>query len=347
MKKKFVKQEPLSDDKSSSPKLYLVKGGGKSGSNIEPNQPNGISDHIGISHPKELTPTSSEITNSEKPLVHLQAIEDVKLLHAGLITRTELRKRHPDTYKNWDDMKQRCKVDPDTGIQRIALDQSFVMFADFLRIVGPRPEPTWSLDRIDYTGPYSPDNVRWASKETQSRNRSNTIFLTSKGVTRPLVEWAEVLGVDANTLRGRKRAGWTDEEIIDGRRSWSSNSPSLPLTPQKHWAFTPWSPKIQEEMERRYQRHGWSGEHRLRFAERYSQERITQISKEAEMCCWPDHHTPSDAELSKCEELAQQHNIWQSIHRYNTERWSDEHRNMLYRQRELPAWVEKKLSEYA
>lgn len=43
----------------------------------------------------------------------------------------------------------------------------------FLRDVGRRPSSQHSLDRIDPSGNYRPDNVRWATKAVQSRNTKN------------------------------------------------------------------------------------------------------------------------------------------------------------------------------
>jgi hypothetical protein len=44
-------------------------------------------------------------------------------------------------------------------------------FLAFLADVGPKPDPTFSIDRIDTNGNYEPGNVRWADKATQVRNR--------------------------------------------------------------------------------------------------------------------------------------------------------------------------------
>lgn len=343
MTKQSTKHELFSGAHQSTPKLHLVNGGGQFGSDVGAIQPNNISEIVGVSHPKEIEPSSSETSNSEKSPEHIQAIEDVEQYRAGLITATKLKDRHSQTYKNWDDMKQRCRGKPDAGVPPIFLDPSFEKFADFLSIVGPRPQQAWSLDRINPTGPYSPENVRWASKTTQSRNRTNTIYLTGRGETKPLVEWAEELGVDASTLRSRKRMGWTDEEIIEGKRSWQSNSHSLPTTSEKYWEYTPWHPNNREHMESNYRKYRWDGENRLRFTKRYSEERLASLMEEIGTCWWDDdRHTPSDAEIAKLEKLTRFYEIWLSIHRYNEQRWSAEFNKQLYRS-PIPRWVEEKL----
>lgn len=60
-----------------------------------------------------------------------------------------------------------------------------------------------TLDRIDSSGNYCPENCRWSTYEQQIKNRSNTIRLEYKGEGKTLGEISEIVGVDYNTLYRR------------------------------------------------------------------------------------------------------------------------------------------------
>jgi hypothetical protein len=308
---------------------------------------NDISDLVGLSHPKEVAPAPSETDASEISELHQQAIQDIQLLRAGLMNRTELRKRYFKTYKNWDDMKQRCRGNPEAGKVPIPLDPRFEDFVDFLEIVGPRPHDTWSLDRIDPTGPYSPENVRWASKTTQSRNRTNTVYLTYKKQTKPLVEWAEELGVSPGTLRARHRNGWTNEEILEGRRRSVSTTFTPPTSSRNPFDHTPWPLRLREFLERQYQLYGGNGEHRLAFMKRHSEKMLARISAEAGDVCWPDEHSPSEKEQQALDLLTKRDAFWKSIYRDACEKLAGKkYMTQLYGRVHLPECVESYLSNF-
>ena len=44
-------------------------------------------------------------------------------------------------------------------------------FMAFFSHIGPKPSPGLTLDRIDNEKGYEPGNVRWATREQQTRNR--------------------------------------------------------------------------------------------------------------------------------------------------------------------------------
>lgn len=43
---------------------------------------------------------------------------------------------------------------------------------------------------------------------------SRATMLTVNGVTKPVVEWAEALGITSVALKARLRAGWTAERAV-------------------------------------------------------------------------------------------------------------------------------------
>lgn len=73
-------------------------------------------------------------------------------------------------------------------------------FDAFVKDMGPRPEGC-TVDRVDPTGPYAPENCRWATDTKQARNRRDTQFITVGGVQKPLIVWAEELGMSDAKLR--------------------------------------------------------------------------------------------------------------------------------------------------
>ena len=44
-------------------------------------------------------------------------------------------------------------------------------FKNFFNDLGAKPDPSYSLDRINNDGDYEPSNCRWADRETQNTNR--------------------------------------------------------------------------------------------------------------------------------------------------------------------------------
>lgn len=75
-------------------------------------------------------------------------------------------------------------------------------------------EGNTTLDRLDNSKGYFPDNVRWATFKQQSRNQDRVPKYEFQGQSRSLAEWAEHVGVDACTLKMRLRIGWTVERAL-------------------------------------------------------------------------------------------------------------------------------------
>ncbi len=87
-------------------------------------------------------------------------------------------------------------------------------FSEFLRDMGERPKGT-TLDRIDNSGDYCAENCRWASLETQGRNKRTNRIVEYAGEKMPLVELSERTGTPYGRLFDRIfRSGWAVERAV-------------------------------------------------------------------------------------------------------------------------------------
>nr|WP_295981169.1 hypothetical protein [uncultured Agrobacterium sp.] len=105
---------------------------------------------------------------------------------------------------------------------------SFRSFRDFLLHVRPMPGKGMTLDRIDNNDPeYAPGKVRWADRHTQNNNKSDTLTFycsrTGRVYTTSLL--SKLQNVSPGAIRKRRREGWTDDEIIEGKRVASVPKP--------------------------------------------------------------------------------------------------------------------------
>lgn len=129
-------------------------------------------------------------------------------------------------YKVWAGIKSRCnnaltdnyKYYGEKGIS--ICDEwanSFELFSEWSYANGyneSAPSQNCTIDRIDNTLPYSPDNCRWVDHIVQCNNQSSNRLFTHNGETHTMAEWARILGIKYTTLRARIRRGHTFEEAI-------------------------------------------------------------------------------------------------------------------------------------
>ena len=73
-----------------------------------------------------------------------------------------------------------------------------------------------TIDRIDNSKGYTPENCRWATYLQQSDNSSHTRKIEYAGMKKSFTEWARLLGVGRNTLRMRYDVlGWSLQKTFN------------------------------------------------------------------------------------------------------------------------------------
>ncbi len=121
--------------------------------------------------------------------------------------------RHSRVYYIYQGMKQRCNNPKhcsykDYGAKGISVCDEWMVFEKFYEwAMSNGYSESMTIDRIDNTRGYSPDNCRWVSAFKQASNRKNNHNVTWNGETHTLAEWSRITGIRSETLRYRVKHG--------------------------------------------------------------------------------------------------------------------------------------------
>lgn len=115
-------------------------------------------------------------------------------------------------YSSWLKLRSRCE-NPNNpkydlyGGRGITFDPRWNDFDAFFSDMGEKPDPTWSIDRIDVNKGYGPENCRWASRLTQARNKQSHRTVEYQGQSMPLSEACAKAGVNYRSALYRLNRG--------------------------------------------------------------------------------------------------------------------------------------------
>ena len=116
-------------------------------------------------------------------------------------------------YRIYHRMVYRCKTDKTCETYRLYRQNNITVCEEWLGENGFMNFYVWSMDngyddnltidRIDGTKGYSPNNCRWVSYKVQGNNTNRAMIITYKGKARTMSEWAEELGIPYQRLNSR------------------------------------------------------------------------------------------------------------------------------------------------
>lgn len=136
-------------------------------------------------------------------------------------------------YYCWQSMMDRCYNPNNPGYKNyggrgIKVSNEFHDIMIWYNYIGPKPSNKHTLDRYpNNNGNYERGNIRWATRKEQNNNQRSNVHLEIYGIKNTASQWAELIGVESNLIRWRKKEGWSDFECImpvqSGRNQSSNN----------------------------------------------------------------------------------------------------------------------------
>lgn len=117
---------------------------------------------------------------------------------------------HP-LYKTWEGMMARCYNENNKdfylyGGRGIKVCERWHDPGNFAKDMSPRPNGR-TLDRVDNSRGYGPDNCRWATSMEQHANKRNNKLFTIDGETLHQREWCRRYGIPVSTFTNRLNEG--------------------------------------------------------------------------------------------------------------------------------------------
>lgn len=125
-------------------------------------------------------------------------------------------------YKSWVAMKRRCD-DPDDlhkkYYENIHVCNEWYDFDVFKKwAIENGYVEGYTIERLDNSKGYCPDNCTWIPKEKQNINKRNKHLIKINGVEKTINEWCKEYNIKWTTFYARIQYGYKDDELLFGRR---------------------------------------------------------------------------------------------------------------------------------
>jgi hypothetical protein len=136
------------------------------------------------------------------------------------------RGKRPTLYYKWQRMIARCHHPSQKDYARYGAkgitvcdrwrfgEDGISGFECWLLDMGAPPFKKAQIDRLDNALGYTPSNCRWASTIEQANNRTTNRWVTARGQTHTVAQWARIVGIERHTILYRLNQGATPEEAL-------------------------------------------------------------------------------------------------------------------------------------
>lgn len=197
-----------------------------------------------------------------------------------------LKGLYPSEFNSWRASKSRAKK------SGLPFAPDFGSFAGFLKHHGPKPHPSYSLDRIINEKGYVVGNTRWASKAQQAENRRNVRRYIIGGTEITLPALARALNITNDAFRKDMKRGLSAEHAIVKHVQHGL----LRLQHPKSVSAWPWPEGNGAQWEQRYLKNRARDESRCAFFLRRCREQLNDIYQSCR-----DPYSPTDKERKDAE----------------------------------------------